>query len=143
MALLNLNSFGDWTLFHVCVCVCFTLFGVQVYLVHILSRLPEIKSPQQFSESLYRSRFQQLYPQDGLYLQRNWARKNGFQCLKDRPKDIMTVIDKYGFWRLFSSLLFFAVFLYFCLSLFLSDCHNLSLQLLCHFVLPSLEVMKS
>lgn len=66
------------------------VIGAQIFLVHLLSHFPFVKSPKQTARSLYRSRFESLYPRSSLFLQRK-----SFDCFKDRQAEIgEKVLDK-------------------------------------------------
>lgn len=67
----------------------------QVYLVHVLSRLPNdvVQTPRIFAEHVYRQRFSIIYPPDSLYM-----RRSAFNCIiGGSPEKHSELIQKYIF----------------------------------------------
>lgn len=52
--------------------------------MNVLSRVEGMRSPLLFSKALYEARFADLYPENGLYLQRHRKRmQSGFDCYRE------------------------------------------------------------
>lgn len=60
-------------------------------LVHVLSRIADAPVPINFSNRLYSSRYEMLYPMDSLWMQREMRR---FQCFVDTPQQHTDIIKK-------------------------------------------------
>lgn len=63
----------------------------QVYLVHVLSRLPDdvVLTPRDFAEELYTQRFSSIYPRNGLHM-----RRSVFNCVMGSPEEHAERIEK-------------------------------------------------
>ena len=62
---------------------------LQIYLVHVLSRLKDLVSVRKYAVMLYSSRFESLFPIGGLYMQRS-----AFNCLQDKPDQYAAIVNK-------------------------------------------------
>lgn len=67
--------------------------AAQVFLVHVLSRVRELKTVRGFAEALYSSRYALLFPRQGLFVQRS-----AFRCFKEPGSDahrrVIDALDK-------------------------------------------------
>jgi hypothetical protein len=64
----------------------------QIYAVHFLSRIHDLKSPEKFARSHYLSRYSRLYPSDGLFMTK--LRKT-FHCHSDNQTLHDSVFHKF------------------------------------------------
>jgi len=65
----------------------------QIYLVHVLSRIHGVVSPKKYSRALYKSRYSRIYPENGMYLQKQ-ALKNGFRCFREKEDVLRETVAK-------------------------------------------------
>lgn len=69
------------------------IISAQVYMLHILSRVKELKSPKEYSSDLYRKRYSQIFSKHSLYFEKN----KHFDCLSQKPeyhKQVRSMLDK-------------------------------------------------
>eukprot|EP01038_Epipyxis_sp_PR26KG_P008472 gene8472-11454_t len=64
------------------------VIAAKVFLVHVLSRVNLIKTIRKYSRQLYKSRFSHIYPENGLFLQ-----KNTFSCYNDEVELQQSIIE--------------------------------------------------
>lgn len=67
-------------------------------MVNVLSRVEGLQSPLRYSRALYEARFADLYPENGLFLQRHRKRNTqGFDCYSDDLQVKHRVASRYNY----------------------------------------------
>lgn len=66
------------------------IIASMMFIVHLLSRVVGIESPRKFAQSMYSTRYSQLYPENSLYL----LQHKGFVCYQNQPELIEHVLNR-------------------------------------------------
>lgn len=72
------------------------IIAAQVYAVHFLSRVQDLRSPSKFAQRHYQSRYSLLFPENGLFMSK--IRKT-HHCFEDTPSlhsSVLSKLDKEG-----------------------------------------------
>jgi len=64
---------------------------LQVFLVHVISRLQNCSSPAEVARSLYKSRYEPLYPVNSAFI---ITERKQFQCFQDQQFELSDKIQK-------------------------------------------------